>query len=170
MPPAWPPEDRATLDAFYGKHELKADGMPTQSWINKSLTTIVLPYPMTPSWEPSAKVTRIQCHRLVADSLKRVLSGILAHYGSIDSIKSARMNLYGGAYNFRRIAGSAHLSLHAWGAAIDLDPEHNPLGVPWRTDAGMMPQEVIDIFTAENWKWGGRFHTRPDCMHFQATS
>jgi hypothetical protein len=80
------------------------------------------------------------------------------------------MHLYGGTYNYRRISGSSNLSLHAFGAAIDLDPDHNPLGMPWRADAGMMPMEVVEIFEAEGWKWGGRFQSRKDCMHFQATS
>jgi hypothetical protein len=166
----WPPENRADLEQFYGKHKLKSDGMPTSAWEKAHLTTIVLPYPMTLSWEPSSQVTRIQCHRLVAVSLKKALTGILDHYGSIESVRSARMHLYGGAYNYRRISGSNSLSLHAWGAAIDLDPDHNRLGKVWKPDTGMMPMEVVAIFEAEGWKWGGRFTNRKDCMHFQATS
>jgi hypothetical protein len=34
----------------------------------------------------------------------------------------------------------------------------------------MMPMAVVSIFEAEGWKWGGRFVSRPDCMHFQATT
>ena len=168
--PNWPVETPATLNAFYGRHELKADGTPTSAWLKANLVVINTPYPMTPSWEPTAVVTRIQCHRLVAESLKRVLSGILSHYGSIQSVRSARMHLYGGAYNYRRISGSANLSLHAFGAAIDLDPDHNPLGKPFTLDSGMMPEEVVALFDAEGWKWGGRFKSRKDCMHFQATA
>lgn len=168
--PTWPREIRSELDAFYGKHVLKADGTPTSAWVKAHLTIIRLPYPMVPSWQPEDTVTRIQCHRLVAESLRTILQQILDHYGSVDSVRSARMQLYGGAYNYRRISGSANLSLHAYGAAIDLDPEHNPLGRAWAPDAGMMPQEVVQIFADQGWKWGGNFHSRPDCMHFQATS
>ena len=78
------------------------------------------------------------------------------------------MHLYGGCYNFRLIKNSNRLSCHAWGAAIDLDPEKNPLGVKYDESKGMMPRAVINIFEAEGWKWGGRFTKRPDCMHFQA--
>ena len=56
------------------------------------------------------------------------------------------------------------------GATIDLDPEHNRLGQRWLPDSGMMPEEVVAIFEAEGGKWGGRFQSRADCMHFQATS
>jgi hypothetical protein len=166
----WPTENRAELNAFYGKHQLRADGTPSAKWLKDHLTVIKAPYPMVASWDPTEVITRIQCHRLVADSLRRILTGILDHYGSIQSVRSARMHLYGGVYSFRRISGSANLSLHAFGAAIDLDPAHNPLGKAWRADAGMMPMEVVAIFDSEGWKWGGRFNARKDCMHFQATA
>jgi hypothetical protein len=80
------------------------------------------------------------------------------------------MHLTGGVYNFRQISGSARLSLHSYGAAIDLDPAGNPLGRAWLADAGMMPLPVVAIFEAAEWKWGGRFKSRKDCMHFQATA
>jgi hypothetical protein len=169
-PNQWPLEDRASLNAFYGKHQLRADGFPTAAWVKAHLTIIDAPYPMTLSWEPAHAITRIQCHRAVAPSLRRILSAILQHYGSLSSVKAARMHLYGGVYNYRPIAGSHNLSLHAYGAAIDLDPEHNPLGRRWLPDTEMMPEEVVAIFEAEGWKWGGRFQSRADCMHFQATS
>ena len=168
--PVWPAEGRATMDAFYGKHALKADGNPTEAWVKTNLVVIKTPYPMVASWSPTSPITRIQCHRLVAESLKRILQAILDHYGSIESIRSARMHLYGGVYNFRRISGSVNLSTHAYGAGIDLDPDHNPLGREWAPDSGMMPMEVVRIFESEGWKWGGRFRNRKDCMHFQATS
>jgi hypothetical protein len=60
------------------------------------------------------------------------------------------------------------LSLHAWGAAIDLDPDYNPVGWAWRRDAGMIPMAVVELFEAAGWRWGGQFKGRKDCMHFQA--
>ncbi|MGH9753910.1 MAG: M15 family metallopeptidase [Blastocatellia bacterium] len=42
--------------------------------------------------------------------------------------------------------------------------------LPYDESAGMMPKVVVKIFKAERWKWGGSFRSRPDCMHFQATS
>ena len=165
----WPAETPAALNTFYGRHELTKAGNPTQRWLNANLTTFASPYPMVASWNPRIVITRIQCHRRVAASLERVLQGILDHYGSVASVRSARMHLYGGVYAFRRISGSSRLSLHAYGAGIDLDPEQNPLGREWRPDRGMMPLEVVALFEREGWKWGGRFRGRKDCMHFQAT-
>ena len=166
----WPHENSVDLQDFYGKFQLGANGKPTAAWQSNNLTTFIAPYPLTLSWDLSKTATRVTCHKKVAGSLKSVLQAILDHYGSVEAVKSARMHLYGGCYEFRNIGGSHTLSVHSFGAAIDLDPENNPRGKRYQTGIGMMPQAVIDIFKAEGWKWGGDFSTKPDCMHFQATS
>jgi hypothetical protein len=165
----WPNETQAELEAFYSKHRLGADGRPTAAWQEANLMRIVLPYPMVIAWPPGSAVTRMLCHKKVAESLKRVFTQILEHYGSVEKVKRARMHLFGGCYNYRIVRGASRLSTHAWGAGIDIDPDNNPLGKRYDPAAGMMPQPVIDIFKAEGWKWGGDFRSRPDCMHFQAT-
>lgn len=156
---AWPHETTAELEAFYGKFQLGANGKPTAAWENNNLTRFIAPYPLTLSWDLSKTATRVTCHKKVADSLKSILAAILTHYGSLEEIKKARMHLYGGCYEFRNIGGSHKLSMHSYGAAIDLDPENNPRGKPYQPEAGMMPQAVIDIFKAQGWKWGGNFST-----------
>ncbi|BCS31372.1 hypothetical protein TBR22_A05720 [Luteitalea sp. TBR-22] len=166
----WPPDTHVDLERFYGRHKLRPDGRPTAAWEQEHLTRIVTPYPLTLAWDLSAQVTRLTCHRLVAESLQRVFVGILAHYGDVQAVRRARMHLFGGCYNYRRISGSGRLSTHAWGAGIDLDPDRNPLGVPHSDQLGMLPLRVVELFEAEGWKWGGRFASRPDCMHFQATT
>jgi hypothetical protein len=166
----WPPETKVQLENFYGKFQLSANGKPTATWENNTLTAFIAPYPLTLSWDLSKVATRVRCHKKVAVSLKKILQAILDHYGSVAAVKAARMHLYGGCYEFRNIGGSHTLSVHSYGAAIDLDPENNPRGKAYQPNAGMMPQAVIDIFEAEGWKWGGDFSTIPDCMHFQATS
>jgi hypothetical protein len=59
-------------------------------------------------------------------------------------------------------------SLHARGAAIDLDPDDNGLHIPWPVRA-TMPIEVMEAFAREGWKPAGAFWSR-DAMHFEATS
>jgi len=167
---AFPPDNHADLEAFYGRHQLRPDGQPTAAWERDHLTTIPTPYPLTLSWDLAIQVRKVRCHKLVAESLKQVLDEILAHYGSLKAVQTARMHLYGGCYNYRRISGSGRLSTHAWGAGVDLDPDRNPLGVPHSESAGMMPLAVVAIFERHGWRWGGRFVTRPDCMHLQATT
>ena len=167
---AFPKDTQADLEAFYSRHILGADGRPTAAWQSANLTRITPAYPLTLAFPPGTQVTKVLCHKKVADSLKRIFEEILEHYGSIDKVKRARMHLFAGVYNFRRIGGSSRLSTHAWGAGIDIDSAKNPQGKPHNESSGMMPMAVVRIFEAEGWKWGGRFQgSRVDCMHFQAT-
>jgi hypothetical protein len=59
-------------------------------------------------------------------------------------------------------------SRHAWGIAIDLDPDRNGLHAPWPISA-TMPEPVIRIFEKHGWKSYARSLGR-DAMHFQATT
>jgi hypothetical protein len=165
----WPHDSVVELEAFYGRVVLGANGKPTVGWEEDHLATFVAPYPLALSWDPSKTASRVTCHKLVAPSLKRILGQILTHFGNVAEVQKARMHLYGGCYEYRKISGSHRLSVHAFGVGIDLDPERNPRGVKYDPNRGMMPQAVIDIFAGEGWKWGGTFQTIPDCMHFQAT-
>lgn len=151
----WPLPDERSLTDFYG---------PVGP---SSLITITLPYRMRLAWNHSQTVTRTSCHRKVAESLQAALEGILDLYGDLAAVKDARMDLYGGCYNKRPQRGGRSWSLHAWGAAIDLDPTRNRNSWPWPS-RGTMPPEVIDIFEALGWKSGARAWGR-DAMHFQAT-
>lgn len=170
-PPArdrWPAPDRTSLEAFYGRHTPDpATGAPTAAWEAAHLVGLAPPFPMVLAWDPRVPVRVIRCHRLVAPSLERVLRAIGSHFGDTDALRRAGMHLFGGAYCHRPVRGGRALSLHAWGAAIDLDPARNPLGRAHGASTGMMPPVVVRLFEAEGWAWGGRF-TRPDCMHFEA--
>lgn len=163
--PAWPRQ--VDVPTYFGRLELGANGRPTARWEARSLQTVAVPYPLRLAWEPEVVVRRITCHRRVARPLGQCLEAVLAHYGSVEAVRAARMDLYGGCYNFRTMRGSNALSLHSYGIAIDLDPERNALGQKWVEEKGMMPLAVVRIFEAAGWTWGGRWN-RPDAMHFQA--
>lgn len=163
---AWPHQDPASMSAFYGDPCGK-DGGPDPKWEATNLVRITPPYPMVLAWAPQTSVGSIRVHRKCAESLSRILAGILNHYGTHDAVQAARMHLYGGAYSFRLMRGAHALSIHSWGAAIDLDPERNAFGRAWGSVAGMMPQAVIDLFEAEGWVSGADWR-KPDAMHAQA--
>lgn len=167
---AWPLPSRTALRAFYGNPDANADGTADPAWESFNLVRIPTPYRMVLAWDTDTVLKSIRCHKTVAASLTRILSAIAKHYGSQAAIEAARMHLYGGCYSFRPMRGSANLSVHSYGAAIDLDPENNPLGLQYDASprAGMMPQAVIELFQAEGWLWGGKW-SRPDAQHFQAT-
>jgi len=76
----------------------------------------------------------------------------------------------GGTFNWRKIAGSDELSMHAWAIAIDLDTKRasywrnapqNP--IVWKN---AYPQAIVDAFEAEGFVWGGRWY-HYDTMHFE---
>lgn len=163
----WPHQDRASMNAFYGNPDPNGDGVPDRAWEDANLVAITPPYPMVLAWNTDQAVKTIRCHRKVAASLEGVLDGIGKHYGSRSAIEAARMNRWGGGYMFRLMRGGHLLSVHSWGAAVDIDPERNSFGTPWDEAKGMMPHAVADLFAKEGWVWGGRW-SKPDPMHFQA--
>ena len=168
--PMWPKDTVEDLTRFYGKHEIGQDGLPTDRWERSFLTTISLPYPMyyVGAIEP-VRLLKLCCHRQIVRSLNGIFGDILKHYGSVEAVHEARMDLFGGCYCFRRRRGGYSLSTHAWGVAIDLDPERNQLGKKWEKNKGMMPEAVVEIFERYGWTWGGKWKLA-DAMHFQATS
>lgn len=105
----------------------------------------------------------------------------VATFGGCDNRSMAANNT--SAFNFRVIAGTSRLSLHAFGAAIDINPVQNPyvgaaaqvfppLAVEYveRTHLrpGMItrPGPVIDAFDAFGWNWGGDWNSPKDYQHF----
>lgn len=161
----WPLQSQ--MKAFYGDPDAGGDGVADRRWEIDNLERIAPPYRMVLAWDKARTVSAIAVHKNCASSLLRILTNIADHFGSEQAIEANRMHLYGGCFNFRMMRGSTKLSTHSYAAAIDLDPEANPLGMRYKESAGMMPMAVVKIFEAEGWVWGGRWK-RPDAQHFQA--
>ena len=148
----WPAADPASLRAFYGS--------PGDE---NNLVVIQFPYPMFYGGK-LVKSTRV--HKRCAASLLRVLNAIGERYaGNREVIEEAED--YGGVFNFRSKRGGTSWSLHAWGAAIDLDADDNTFRDAWPIKADMN-MDVIVEFAKEGWKsaaveWGY------DAMHFECT-
>jgi peptidoglycan hydrolase-like protein with peptidoglycan-binding domain len=110
--PLWPKQ--SAMDSFYGP---KGTGQ----------IMLTLPYQMRLAWDLDSPVTRFTCHAKVMESLQRIFVRTLDHYG-IDEIKRLRLDLFGGCLNVRKMRGNDKTwSIHSWGCAVDIDPEHNPL-------------------------------------------
>ena len=165
----WPRDTPDALSDFYGEIELGASGLPTAAWEQRTLVSIVPPYQMVLAWNTAQPVRSIRCHRLVADSLLRALSAIAAAFPTSGARRGAGVDLLGGVYNYRPVSGAARLSVHGYGAAIDLDPVRNPRLRAWNPATGI-PRAAIDAFKAEGWTWGGDWIRQPDAMHFEATA
>lgn len=110
------------------KQAIATYGKPNQQ--GSYLTTIKLPYPMRLAWDTKTKVTKMRCHKLVADDFLGVFNDILDHYG-YEKIVELGIDLFGGCFNFRAMRGGSDYSRHSWGIAIDLHPEANGLKTPF---------------------------------------
>ena len=146
----WPASTQAALQGFYG------DPGDEEQLVNLNVAAYGVRYDGQP-------VKSIRCHDKVADSLDRILAKLSDIPQGRDVLKQ-----YAGCFNNRLMRGGSLPSLHARGAAIDLDPATNRNRQAWPTSA-TMPIEVMEIFAAEGWTCAGAAWGR-DAMHFQATS
>lgn len=148
----WPKSDFASMAKFYG---LAGD--------EGNLVSIVPPYRMI---YDGKTIRTLRCHKKVSESLLRVLTNIKAVIPTAPDIADEAED-YGGCFNFRNKRGSSTLSMHAWGAAIDLDADDNTFRDHWPMQADM-PIEIMECFAREGWISAGAFWGY-DAMHFQAT-
>ena len=72
-----------------------------------------------------------------------------------------------GTYNCRKIAGSTSRSVHAWGAAIDINSAASDYW-RWSKDGwhNRIPVEIARVFERHGFIWGGRWW-HYDTMHFE---
>lgn len=132
-----------------------------------NLVSIPLPYSMRLAWDTSHSVSSTRCHRLVADALTRIFQATLDHYG-MEKIKTLGLDLYGGCFNDRAIIGGKASSMHAWGIAMDMDPERNGLNThaPRAVFSGADYEPFWKIVEGEGAVSLGRERDY-DWMHFQ---
>ena len=155
-PNRWPKQTpQENLFRFYGE-------------VGENQASVDLPYPLKLAWKKTTVVNRFQCHEKVQDSLQRVLSRVLNHYGT-EEIKRLRLDLWGGCLNVRKMRGGTKYSTHSWGIAVDFDPERNQL--KWGRDRAHFAHPDYDMWWSlweeEGWISLGR-HRNFDWMHIQA--
>lgn len=78
-----------------------------------------------------------------------------------------------GVFNWRKVAGQKNLSVHSFGAAIDLNTKFADYwvwsgGKPGRVPVykNKFPMEIVEIFEKHGFIWGGRWY-HYDTMHFE---
>ena len=151
-PNPWPHSTQAALREFYG-----------EPGDESNLVTIEFPFPM---YYGGKLVKKSRCHLKVAPSLKRILQAIGDLHGKDREVMEEAED-YGGIFNFRQKRGGTSFSVHAWGAAIDLDADDNTFRDTWPLKADM-PLEIMEAFAREGWQSAGAFWGY-DAMHFEAT-
>jgi hypothetical protein len=116
---------------------------------------------------------------------------LIDHYDGNDDASIADNNT--SAFNFRTVAGTNSLSMHAYGLAIDINPVQNPYvqhsgaglvfsppasaayadrlkGQPQKRLRLGMAEAAIDAFADEGFLvWGGTWNTSIDYQHFQVS-
>ena len=141
-------------------------GRPSQR--GDYLSPVTLPFPLRVAWAPKTLVRSLRCHHLETGRLAAIFGDILAHYG-LARIRELGIDLFGGCFSYRRMALHNAWSRHAWGIAIDLDPDRNGLRVDHTRAQFARPEyaAMIDAFEAHGWLSLGR-RMDLDWMHFEA--
>lgn len=136
-------------------YTVNSDGsiVPDAEWVKKYIISKKVPI---------LGVTK--CHRSMFPQLEGALREIEQEgFAPIIDTKD-----YGGCYNARLIRGEdpadphSHLSMHAWGLAVDINVSTNQMGAVPTLDS-----RIVSIFERWGFRWGGRWVNRPDGMHFE---
>lgn len=75
-----------------------------------------------------------------------------------------------GAYNCRNVTGGSSYSIHAYGAAIDINPAQNGYGPKVNPCPSDMPADFVNCFRSNGFGWGGAWRSVCDAMHFSGAS
>lgn len=164
--------------SIYGDPRGRDRTKMSTAWERENIVYIVPPFRMTYADMP---VPRIRVHKACAGSLLRVLNNLLDAAKLINPKRPQMVldlwgvSVFGGVVNYRLMRGGDQLSIHSYGAAIDLDPANN--GLHDRTPRFAAFPDVLRAFQKEGWTWGGDWdgdgstadERRPDGMHWQAT-
>jgi hypothetical protein len=117
------------------------------------------------TWGHTVAITRV-------NGLDRSLQAISRELDDLPPQDAKYLHPIGGTYVCRHIAGTAQTSMHAWGAAIDLNPAFSDYW-RWRLSAldgpayrNRIPPEIVAAFEHHGFIWGGRW-SHFDTMHFE---
>lgn len=171
------PNGRKEIEAMFG-NPANHDGSLNEAWEGTNIRKVAPPdgwqlYYQDDDLGP-VKVSGIRMHRLLEDSFHLVLDDIwnsakkqIGGSPSGDAVRAwlrkRNLDLHGGGFNYRKITQGSSLSLHAYGIAIDWDPNHNPRQKPLKKT---LPDWWFNIWAARGWS-DGRHFTTPDPMHVQ---
>jgi len=173
--PNWPKQNPATMNAFYGNPDANRDFRPDPAWEAANIVKLTPPYTL---YYPESvhgviqkrakTISALRVHKKCKNSLESALRQIKQNFTAQD-IKDYELDLCAGVHVFRLKVGGSTLSIHSWGAAIDLSHLINGWKKTYDPDPRkrMMPTKVVDIFDSEGWTWGGLWRNA-DAMHFQA--
>ena len=161
------PHGRAQINAVYGNPDANGDGILDLQWFAENICVFNMPFPMRLSWKPDVLTQRFQAHRLIGDAVIDALAEIGLAHDDPDYMDNRGYNYWGGSFNFRFAKGDPSLlSTHAWGIAVDINPELGPFGAESK-----QPDFIVEAFKKRGFHWGGDWKMPfTDGMHFQAAT
>ncbi len=114
-------------------------------------------------------------HPIMATTVNGVADRLGAVSRDLDTLP-AEMTRYlvptAGTYNCRPIAGTRRLSMHAYGAAIDLNAKFGDYWLWSKAKGGdliwrnRIPLAIVEIFERHGFIWGGKWY-HFDTLHFE---
>lgn len=154
-----------TVKFLTTQEKLDRFGKPNEA--GTYLVSAKVPFPLRLAWDKEKTVNSIRCHRAVAPRVQSIFDELHSHYG-YPKLKELGIDLYGGCFAFRAMRGGTNWSSHAWGIAIDLDPERNGLKTPWAKSQFSKPEyaPMIAIFEKYGFYSYGK-EKGYDSMHFE---
>ena len=118
------------------------------------------------NWGKTLRVTRVNG---VADALRRVSA-------ELDRLPKRFMKYLrpsAGTYHCRTIAGTERFSVHAYGAAVDINAKYgdywrwsNPKAGEVLAHRNRIPWDIVEIFERHGFIWGGKWY-HYDTLHFE---
>lgn len=137
-------------------------GAPTAGANLMSKNMGVFGDPRAPGWKDNnitsiqaANGMTVQVHKAAADAFKGLLDDLIGQGYKVKSV---------GGYSLRNKVGGGSLSEHAFGNAIDINPEQNPYSKQFITD---MPSNIRELAAKHGLSWGGDWKSIKDTMHFE---
>lgn len=154
--------------------------------VMRQLVVLDVPYR---DFQGQERTGRVVCHRLVSQDLRDLFDTLhasgyrfqsvrpVSEFGFSDSLSMLADNT--SSFNWRRVKGTARLSAHALGLAIDIAPLRNP----FEHRRGNRPADAVHdpsvpgtlvdtslavrFLRARGWWWGGRWASGRDWQHFE---
>jgi hypothetical protein len=156
---SWPKDNTPAKIAFYG--DPRGPHGENQIWRAAAEKRIVAPFQMYYAGQPIKSIT---VHKRIADAVLAAFNDIWQACGKDQkAVDKTGASDWGGCFNYRVIAGSANLSNHSFGCAVDLSPRTNG----FNAGKGTIANIVVDAFKRQGAYWGGDYKGRTDPMHFE---
>lgn len=133
----------------------------------ENLVRLSLPFPFRLAWDPAKTVQTTMVNAKCRDAFSAIWTKTLEHY-TLGGLRTLRLDMFGGAFNIRKMRGGSALSMHSFGIAWDVDPERNQL--KWNRSRASLDGKEYDKFWSFVEAEGGVSLGRArdfDWMHFQ---